>query len=273
MKTEELLVQFPTQISFTTTLPAVLSGVVRIRFSSSMSVHTFSSFTVYYSTTPPGSRPCSGLHFAHNETSWHHVAATLDQYNRSAVRTKIYIDGSIRTDLVASSPKVPRKRMTLIGNMGLAIGRSDPGRAPPVTMPSSLIDTSKINKIGNQQGSESFWAAGLDEMRLWNVSRTAEEIIAGLSTTCKTRGNGTFGRDLPILCYTFDSMDLHRDDGKMHFTDFGLDPTIDAQAVVGDRFAPWCTTLGDRGALVDKVIASSLISSSRLLLDARVVLV
>jgi hypothetical protein len=248
----QLCLQFPTQISFLTTLPAVMSGVVRIRFLSSTSVHSFSRFVVHYSTTPPGSRPCGGLIFADDQKNWHHVAATLDHYNKSAVSMKIYINGTVRADAIASSQKVAL--MALVGEMGLAIGRPDPGRPPPVTMPLSLIDTSKIDEIGYQQGSESFWAAGLDEMRLWNFSRTAEEIIAGLSTTCKTGVNGAFGRAIPVLCYSFDSLDLRRGDGKMYFTDFGLDPPIDAQAVVGDRFAPWCTTLGDGGALVDKVI-------------------
>jgi hypothetical protein len=85
-----------------------------------------------------------------------------------------------------------------------------------------------------------------------------------LSATCRAGRSGAFGSVWPILCYSFDSLDLHRDrdTGEMHFTDLGLDPPVNAQTVVGDRFAPSCTTLGDNGALVDKVISSSLAKPS-----------
>ena len=258
--------QVPSQIHARTRLPAVPSGVVRIRFRSSMSVHTYTRFVIHYNTHLPEPRPCGGLLFTTDDTSWHHVAATVDHSNRSAVRMEIYVDGTVRSSTVASKRRNLLKPLALMGEMGLAIGRSDPGRPPPRTKPSSMMDSGQIEEFGIQQGSESFWAAGLDEMMLWNVLRTAEEILADVSTTCRAGRSGAFGSVWPVLCYSFDSLDLHRDDGKYHFTDLGLNPPVNAQAVVGDRFAPSCTTLGDNGALVDKVIAASPVLGVRLFL-------
>jgi hypothetical protein len=262
-------VQIPSQISYTTTLPVVPAGIVRIRFQSSMSVHTYSRFVIRYNTLPPGPRSCEGLLFTRDNTSWHHVAATVNHSKGSAVSMNIYVDGAVRASSVASKRKNLPKSLALVGEMGLAIGRSDPGRPPPRTMTSSMIDTSQATTIGRMQGSETFWASGLDEMRLWNVSRTAEEILAGLRSTCRAGRSGAFGVVWPILCFSFDSLDLHRDrdDGNMYFSDLGLAPPVNARAVVGDRFAPSCTTLGDNGALVDMVIASSL--AKRVLLEGK----
>ena len=241
-------------IEFTVSWPAVLSSVIRIRFRSPMSVHRSSRFVVHYSTLPAGTRPCDGLLVTPDENPWHHAAATVDQINGSAVSMRIYVDGVIRANAVASMQKMLNKPLALVGEMGLAIGRSDPGRPPPLIGPFNRIDYSR--EIDLHQGAETFWASGLDEMRLWNVSRSAEEIFMGLSTTCKDGGGGTFGSILPILCYSFNRLDLYTDDGKMYFSDLGLAPPVDAQAVVGDRFAPWCTTLGDNGLLVDQVTAA-----------------
>jgi hypothetical protein len=250
--TYQCCLQKPRQADFAVTLPVVNSGIVRIRFLSSMSVHKYSRFTVHYSTLPPGFRPCDGLLVTPDEKSWYHVAVTVDQINASAVSTKIYVNGTVRADAVASSDKLLYKPLAFVGEMGLAIGRSDPGRPSPSVGPFHLSDYSKPYEL--HQGAESFWAAGLDELRLWNVSRSAEEIFSGLSTTCKA---GTFGSVLPVLCYSFDRLALHMEDGNMYFTDLGLAPPVVAQAVVGDRFAPWCNTLGDGGVLVDKVCCSS----------------
>ncbi len=250
--------QIPTQISFTMTLPVVNSGVVRIRFLSAMSVHTTTRFVVHYNTLPPASRPCDGLLFAPGKSSWHHVAATVDQVNGSAASMKIYVDGTLQAQSIVSRKETLLKPLALVGRMGLAIGRSDPGRAPPLTGP--FVPSNADYNTGHfdvRKGSDSFWAAGLDEIRLWNVSRSAEEILLGLNTTCKAGGGGSFGRFSPVLCYSFDRMDLHKDDGIMYFTDLGLAPPVEARAVVGDRFAEWCTTLGDNGLLVDKVVATN----------------
>ena len=206
---------------------------------------------IHYNTQPPSSRPCDGLLIQPDEKSWHHVAATVDQVNRSAASIKIYVNGTVRASTVVSSKGRLSKPLTMVGEMGLAIGRSDPGRAPPLTGPFSPSLDVYNSKIEERQGSETFWAAGLDEMRMWNVSRSSEEILAGMTLTCK---NSSFDGDAPVLCYSFDHMDLHTYDGKMHLADLGLAPAVDAQAVVGDRFASWCTTLGDNGVLVDKVV-------------------
>ena len=199
--------QIPSQISYAVTLPVVPSGIVRIRFQSSMSVHTYSRFVLRYNTLPPGPRSCEGLLFTRDNTSWHHVAATVNHSNGSAVSMNIYVDGAVRASSVASKRRNLPKPLALVGEMGLAIGRSDPGRPPPRTMTSSLMDASQATTIGKMQGSETFWAAGLDEMRLWNVSRTAEEILAGLrsESMCGAGRSGAFGAAWPVLCFSFDS--------------------------------------------------------------------
>ena len=252
---DQLFVQIPipSQISFTTTLPVVPFGVVRVRFLSSMSVHTFSRFLLHYNTVPPASSPCDGLTVGPDEVPWHHVAATVDQVNSSASSVNLFVDGNLRVNKVVSRKEMVDTPMALVGRLGLAIGRSDPGRPPPLIGPYTPSNDVYNGEFDVRQGQDMFWAAGLDELRLWNVSRSAEEINLGMRTACRSGMGGV----LPILCYSFDALDLRKEGGNVYFTDLGLAPPAFAQAVVGDRFAPWCTTLGDNGLLVDKVLITS----------------
>ncbi len=133
---------------------------------------------------------------------------------------KIYVDCALQAESVATRRKAQIKSLTLVGEMGLATGRSDPGRPPPLVGPFNLIDFSQ--DLYMHQGAEYFWGDWLDEMRFWNVLRSAEEIIKDLSTTCKgSRGVTPLSGSL-LLCYSFDSVDLQIKNNMMYFTDHGL---------------------------------------------------
>ena len=240
-----------------TLLPEVKAGIVRVRFRSSSSLHSSARFVLHYNTVKPGpsAPPCAGLYF--NETasvssaSWHHVAVTAEQINLTDSVLKMYIDGSLKVSLAVP---LSLADLSVAGYAGISIGRGDPSRAPPSLGPFSPSYGSYGNELDLHQGAETFWEGGLDELRVWNVSLSSNEISNGLFLNCTSVNDGRNGiRIVPILCFSFDQMNSNVESGSVYFEDQSQWESRHAQSVVGDKYAPWCTTLGDGGVLVDVV--------------------
>ena len=235
-------------------LPPVNGGIVRVQYSSTSSIHSTARFVLHYNTINPSlfPRPCAGLYF--NGTTpyadWNHVAATAELVNETSTRLKIYVEGTLQVFVDAH---IPIPVLAVSGSAGISVGRGDPSRAPPLLGPFAPSDGGYGNEEDLHQGAETFWAGGLDEMRVWNVSRTAEQIASGIFRTCNST---EFQRDdsdnIPILCLSFDNF-LQDSDGKAYFKDLSPGEASRAIPVVGDTSAPWCTTRDDGGVLVSEV--------------------
>ena len=245
-----MFLQIGTMISQDVTLPAINSGIVRVRFQSSTSVHSSTRFVLHYSTQKPWQEigACPGLTFngAPSSTDWHHVAATVEQVNSSSLSLSIYVDGVLSAHDGISTPWPV---LSLAGVAGVAIGRGDPSRAPPLLAPFAPSDGGYGNALDQHQGAETFWAGGLDELRVWDYARSPEEIVRAILQNC-TYLAATNSR--PLLCFAFDEM-VTNGTQRPYFQDFGTGSASDAQAVVGDKFSSWCTTIDDGGVLVDEV--------------------
>ena len=254
----ENLWQVYTLLEFVTILPVVETSVLRVRFLSKTSVHSTARFVLHYNTAEPGehgSQTCLGLSYPDQQSAsnWHHVAANVEQVNSSSSRFRLYVNGNLVQSAVLSTPF---NSLTVAGMAGIAIGRGDPSRAPPLLGPFSPSDGTYGTAQDIHQGAETFWAGGLDELRVWNTSRNAEQILSGMYQTCKQGGD--FGKGAwPVLCYAFDELVTV---GRERFLDLGQGDRSDAQAVVGDKYDSWCTTLDDSGVLMSQVVKLHIMS-------------
>jgi hypothetical protein len=88
--------------------------------------------------------------------TWHHIAATYDGAN-----IKLYLDGS----LVATKPQT-----------------------------GAITTNTNILGLGNQPGYNEYFGGTVDELRLWNVARTVQEINA-------TKGMELTGAETGLIAY------------------------------------------------------------------------
>ncbi|MCB9315274.1 MAG: hypothetical protein H6569_03970 [Lewinellaceae bacterium] len=84
-----------------------------------------------------------------NNGGWHHIAATYDN-SLATDKHKLYIDGVF----------------VLGGNLTVAV---------------NTLGTNAL-QIGRRNDGVNFWQGNIDEVRVWNVARTAAEIAANMNT-------------------------------------------------------------------------------------------
>lgn len=97
-----------------------------------------------------------------NDGSWHHVAGI---YSTSDLTVSLYVDGILDAGPTASTGNINYTNST-----GLTLG-ADPAGANPTL----------------------YWAGELDEVRIWNVARTQDEIINNKSNHVSTSSPGLIG--------------------------------------------------------------------------------
>jgi hypothetical protein len=234
-------------------LPPVDASILRVRFLSQTSVHSSSRFLLHYSTVPLDPKAsCLGLP---RSDAWHHVSAVIDVSDPVYARLSLYINGS----LVASSsgPLKSPSNLAISGDMGLTIGRPDTTRAPP-WMGGMLSNEPQAYLLWIHRGEDSFWAGGLDEIRIWNRSLTDAEISAGFNSSCaRSAGPATVAGNLtgPLVCFGFE--DVWDGGTAAGFRDTGVVEGAQMVPVVGDRHTAWCETRGDHGQLMSQYSSGS----------------
>jgi hypothetical protein len=233
------------------TMDPINASIVRIRFTSSSSTHSTARFVIHYKTVPEPPLDCLGVkgHLRDEPRIWHYASAVVTGINCTHIRAGIYVNGSLKTSLetemISSNSQCPALSLMLTGDSGIAIGRADTTKAPPVLGRFQLIymDTSR-----SKPGADSFWAGDLDELKIWNSSKNGADIFSQVNTSCSTKSSNSYSRK-PLACFGFEgfnSLDL-----DMNFEDYGFKPPTKAVAIVGDKESSWCNTRGDDGMRID----------------------
>ncbi len=249
--------QFPPQnakLLCVITMDPINASIVRIRFSSSTSIHSTARFVIHYKTVPESSLDCLGVkgQLRDEPRIWHHASAVVTGINCTHVRACMYVNGSLKTSLetemISSNSQCPALSLTLTGDSGLAIGRADTTNAPPVLGRFQLIymDTSR-----SKPGADSFWAGDLDELKIWNSSKNGTELFFQVNTSCSANNSNAYPPK-PLACFGFESLDV-----DMNFKDYGARPPCKAVPIVGDKESSWCNTRGDDGMRVDFLSTSN----------------
>jgi hypothetical protein len=227
--------------------PPINASILRVRFYSYTSVHSTTRFVLHYSTVlVDPSAPCPGLP---PSEAWHHVSAVVNVSDPLSARLSLYINGS----LVASSQGLlySPSGLAVTGDMGLAIGRADTARAPPLIggVLSNYIDTTFIRR-----GADTFWFGGLDEIRIWNRSLAGPDVSASFNSSCASQGmvgvGPAEGPSSPLVCFGFEDLWVGGD--AAGFRDSGTEDGAQLVPVVGDRNTAWCETRGDEGQLMSQ---------------------
>jgi hypothetical protein len=233
------------------------ASFVRIRFSSSSSTHSTARFVIHYKTVPDSPVDCLGVkgHIRDEPRIWHHASAVVTGINCTHIRACIYVNGSLKamleTEMISSNSQCPALSLMLTGDSGIAVGRADTTKAPPVLGRFQLfyMDTSR-----SKPGADSFWAGDLDELKIWNSSKNGAELHFQVNTSCSANSTISYSPK-PLACFGFegfDSLDL-----DMNFEDYGFKPPGKAIPIVGDKESSWCNTRGDDGMRVDFLSTSN----------------
>ena len=168
---------------------------------------------------------------------------------KTHIRASIYVNGSLQTSLetemISSKMQCPALSLMLTGDAGIAIGRSDTTKAPPVM---GKFEYEYMDTLRSKSGSDSFWAGDLDELKIWNSSKTRVELFSQMNTTCRANNVNAYAPK-PLACFGFDELNGSL---EMAFEDSGSIPQCKAVPIVGDKESSWCTTRGDDGLLLDQ---------------------
>ncbi len=235
------------------------TSYVRVRFLSETSSKTTARFALHYNTIINSPPKCSGIAGLNSRTSteprrWHHTTAAVKSINCTFLEMSIYINGSLKASAVsnisASKANCPAANLLLTGDAGFAIGRADTTNAPPL-MGRYDRDLVMNSFYLRWQGADSFWAGDIDELKIWNRSKTSDEISAELYSACDSRNTNSQGPG-PLGCFGFDTLSGM----TMEFEDSGSVPHTNAVPIVGDAESPWCVTRGDDGKVLDQFSAS-----------------
>ncbi len=246
--------QFPPQnakVLCVTTMDPINASIVRIRFSSSTSIHSTARFVIHYKTVPESPLDCLGVkgHLRDEPRMWHHASAAVTGINCTHIRACIYVNGSLKTtletEMISSNSQCPALSLMLTGDSGIAIGRADTTKPPPVLGRFQLIymDTSR-----SKPGADSFWAGDLDELKIWNSSKNGVELYFQVNTSCSANSSNSYSSK-PLACFGFEGFNSL--DVDMNFEDYGFRPPCKAVPMVGDKESSWCNTRGDDGMRVD----------------------
>jgi hypothetical protein len=108
---------------------------------------------------------------------------------------------------------------------------------------------------GTHPGEDSFWAGGLDEIRIWNRSLTNADIRAGFNSSCSHSAGPAGNLTGPLVCFGFeDDWDGGTAPGFRDTGTIGGTPMV---PVVGDRHTEWCETRGDQGQVMSQYSPAS----------------
>jgi hypothetical protein len=227
-------------------LPPIEASLIRVRFTSQTSLHTTARFVLHYSTDFQNAS-CSGLP---PEGSWHHVSAVAEVLNSASLQLSLYVNG--RLQVSSEFPNQAGSHLSISGEAGIAVGRADSTRAPPLL---SGVFGYYTNLLRRRLGADTYWAGSLDELRIWNHSRTESRIQAQYGQPCASINAGlAFDRSesVPVVCFDFESsIGVSRE-----FEDSGAPPHSRLIPSFQDRISPWCVTRGDNGQLMDQVSSS-----------------
>ena len=241
------------------------ASVLRVRFDSESSVHTFSRFMVHYKALFGSSDSLrtdtkERGHQLLKADLWHHVSLVVKRIGKSRISAEWYVNGST----VSGMPTILQTSaenfdLRISGIEGVAVGRADPTHPPP--------SHDLYNAVNDQEdsipprGSETFWGGRIDELRMWNRSLSQSEISSNVYRRCRSRPpNNSRIDEYPdvamenirmseaLVCFGFDDLPLNGEG----FVDSGIHPPLSAVPIVGDYYAPWCLTIDDNAMLIDK---------------------
>lgn len=227
-------------------LPPIEARFIRVRFTSQTSLHTTARFVLHYSADFENAL-CSGLP---PDGSWHHVSTVAAVLNSDSLQLSLYVNGSLKVS--SEFPNQAVLPLSISGDAGIAVGRADSTHAPPLM---SGVFGYYNDLLYRRLGADTYWAGSLDELRIWNHSRTESRILAQYELPCASV-NAVLASDRSesglLVCFDFErSIGMSRE-----FEDSGAPPHSSLIPSFQDRILPWCVTRGDNGQLMDQMSSS-----------------